>query len=383
MADKTNKSITINLQNCFLEKLKYFAKNNNVNIEIKPKVINESVNQVINNKSANELPAERIRINSIDIINNFELDKNEINDNNIEKNANPQRKQKWYPYVKSEKEWKYLNKKTASELIQFLEDNMIYQESYFKKINNCNVKVVLKMLKDYEKKDMITIEKYVILFNYFDTNYQDFMKNKICFNYNEKYPLIKRNMISEIISNKIFEEIYIKKLNNIIDNINSDLDICKIKYLTIVVIGRSGVGKSTLINTILKEEKAKTGFGDIVTRDNDLYNSDGIPFLKLYDTRGIELRSQYGPNIILENTLNIINKAEKQSDFNDYVNCIWYCVSNIYIDDTEIEIIRTLRQEKNNIPLIIVYSFAIYEEGFKNIPVLAKQSDNNNPFGLD
>ena len=161
MADKTNKSITINLQNCFLEKLKDFAKNNKVNIEIKPKIINESANQVINNKSANELPAERIRINSIDIINNFELDKNEINDNNIEKNANPQRKQKWYPYVKSEKEWKYLNKKTASELIQFLEDNMIYQESYFKKINNCNDKVVLKMLKDYEKKDMITIEKYV------------------------------------------------------------------------------------------------------------------------------------------------------------------------------------------------------------------------------
>ena len=388
LADKTNKSITINLQNCFLEKLKDFAKNNNVNIEIKPKNINESFNQGINNNSVNELPAERIRINSIDIINNFEIDKNEINDNNIEKNENPQRKQKWYPYVKSEKEWKYLNKKTALALIQFLEDNMIYQETYFKKINNCNDKDVLKMLKDYEKKDLI---------NFFDNNFQAFMKNKICFNYNEKYALIKRNMISEIISNKIFEEIYIKKLNNIIDNINSDLDFCKIKYLTIVVIGRSGVGKSTLINTILKVDKAKTGFGDIVTRDNDLYNSEGIPFLKLYDTRGIELRSQYGPKIILENTLDIINKAEKQTDFNDYVNCIWYCVSNIYIDDTEIEIIRTLRKEKSNIPLIIVYSFAIYEEGFKNIhskiknefpdalfiPVLAKPSDNNNSFGLD
>ena len=40
-------------------------------------------------------------------------------------------------------------------------------------------------------------------------------------------------------------------------------------------------------DSLLKKEVAKTGFGNIVTQKNTLYNSANIPFLKLYDTRGI------------------------------------------------------------------------------------------------
>ena len=74
-----------------------------------------------------------------------------------------------------------------------------------------------------------------------------FMKKYIFDVYNSKYILVYRKEISTLINNKIFEEIYLKKLDNITKKINSDLYFCKIKHLTIVVIGRCGVGKSTLI----------------------------------------------------------------------------------------------------------------------------------------
>ena len=195
----------------------------------------------------------------------------------------------------------------------------------------------------------------------------------------------------------MFEKVFIKKLNNIIENINSDPKFCMIKYLTIVVIGRSGVGKSTLINGMIKEDKALTDIGDKVTKVNTLYYSKFIPFLRLYDTRGIELDEQYGPKSILDNALSIINESETKKDFNDYVNCIWYCVTDNYIDDKEIEIIRYLRNKKPYVPLIFVYSYAILQEGYNTvkskvleefkdaiiIPVLAKKADSYNSFGLD
>ena len=170
-----------------------------------------------------------------------------------------------------------------------------------------------------------------------------------------------------------------------------------IKYLTIVVIGRSGVGKSTLINGMIKEDKALTDIGDKVTKVNTLYYSKFIPFLRLYDTRGIELDEQYGPKSILDNALSIINESETKKDFNDYINCIWYCVTDNYIDDKEIEIIRDLRNKKPYVPLIFVYSYAILQEGYNTvkskvleefkdaiiIPVLAKKADSYNSFGLD
>ena len=47
----------------------------------------------------------------------------------------------------------------------------------------------------------------------------------------------------------------------------------------VLVIGNSGVGKSTLINAVLGEEKAITGWGSNGTTDHlEIYENDEIPF---------------------------------------------------------------------------------------------------------
>ena len=56
----------------------------------------------------------------------------------------------------------------------------------------------------------------------------------------------------------------------------------------VLVIGNSGVGKSTLINAVLGQECAVTGYGtEGTTKKLALHSSDSVPF-RIIDTMGFE-----------------------------------------------------------------------------------------------
>src|ERR687894_132271 len=57
---------------------------------------------------------------------------------------------------------------------------------------------------------------------------------------------------------------------------------------TLAISGKTGVGKSTLINPIFGEEVARTGIGEPVTRGSHLY-LDKIGHLGIVDTQGLEV----------------------------------------------------------------------------------------------
>ncbi len=93
----------------------------------------------------------------------------------------------------------------------------------------------------------------------------------------------------------------------------------------VLVIGNSGVGKSTLINAVLGEEKAETGWGTKgTTKELAIFDSEKIPF-RIIDTVGFE------PSLIKEfKAINAVKKWSKESakigKEDNQINVIWFCI---------------------------------------------------------
>lgn len=93
----------------------------------------------------------------------------------------------------------------------------------------------------------------------------------------------------------------------------------------VLVIGNSGVGKSTLINSILGEEKANAGWGTTGTTERlEIYENENIPF-RIIDSVGFE------PSFIKrQKAINSVKKwskaSAKEGNEDNDINVIWFCV---------------------------------------------------------
>ena len=96
----------------------------------------------------------------------------------------------------------------------------------------------------------------------------------------------------------------------------------------VLVIGNSGVGKSTLINAVLGENKAAAEFGIKGTSSEiSVYSGEGINF-NLIDTAGFEPPKAFWelePKAI-KTVREWCKKAALDNDSENDINIIWFCV---------------------------------------------------------
>lgn len=160
--------------------------------------------------------------------------------------------------------------------------------------------------------------------------YQDLIK--------ETFNQYSENFISDIdkkISTKIFNnnfkesfaELIQNKHTSILDSIKNDIK--EIETLNFMIAGMSGAGKSSLINAILKEEKATVG--NRIDPETQVFeqfsNPEKVPGITVYDTFGVE-PSSVDRNII--KTKEMIQKTfdENLKDPNASLHGIIYCIKN-------------------------------------------------------
>ena len=131
------------------------------------------------------------------------------------------------------------------------------------------------------------------------------------------------------------------------------------KKANIIAMGKSGVGKSTLINAVLGEKKAAIGTGEAATPEIEVYkttahlDSEEVS-LELLDTAGLELDSSLNAEII-QSVQSRIDELTEDAEDTDEIHMVWYCVNpnaNRF-EDFEADFIREMMYDYE-IPVVTV-----------------------------
>lgn len=120
--------------------------------------------------------------------------------------------------------------------------------------------------------------------------------------------------------------------------------------LCILVAGKTGVGKSTLINSVFRGDFARTGSGKPVTQKIEEITKPGHP-LTIIDTKGLEIEDYEKIKNDLEEE--ILRRAASE-DPNEHIHIGWVCIPSVSdrVEDAEINLCKFIKEK--NIPLIVV-----------------------------
>lgn len=153
--------------------------------------------------------------------------------------------------------------------------------------------------------------------------------------------------------------------------------IKNLNTLNIIVAGKTGVGKSTLINAVFRDKLAETGMGKPVTDHMRKISKKGIP-LAIYDTKGFELGRDVQQQVKQE-IMETISKGLATQDINKAIHCIWYCINTASnrVEPEEIEWLKELSKENQitQVPIIVVLTQSFSK---KNADAMRKMILNEN-----
>ena len=145
------------------------------------------------------------------------------------------------------------------------------------------------------------------------------------------------------------------------DRIRADIDnaLQEMGTCNVLIAGRTGVGKSTLVNSIFHGRMAETGHGRPVTRAARFISKEGVP-LGVWDTRGLEMAD-------FQETLGELTKLVESRatdlDPRHHIHVAWLCLheDGRRVQTAERDLCRMLAA---HMPVLGVITKARSDDGF-------------------
>src|SRR5947209_19553632 len=131
-------------------------------------------------------------------------------------------------------------------------------------------------------------------------------------------------------------------------------------HVNVLIAGRTGVGKSTLINAVFQGDFATTGQGRPVTMQTREITKEGVP-LSIFDTRGLEM-AEYAA--ALKALMAFVQERRSERDANRHIHVAWVCVEEDLrrVEQAESDLARVLAER---VPVIGVITKSRNDRGFR------------------
>ena len=154
-------------------------------------------------------------------------------------------------------------------------------------------------------------------------------------------PVVARGLIPETVTAAVIGSDLMERTSKHLRSIGT---------VNILVAGQTGVGKSTLVNSVFGDEFARTAAGRPVTQTAEWHTSDTMP-LRILDTRGLEAKDYQAT---LDAMKVEIEASRSEQDERNQLHIGWVCIAapSSRVQDCEIDIVRLLN--KYHIPVIVV-----------------------------
>lgn len=130
--------------------------------------------------------------------------------------------------------------------------------------------------------------------------------------------------------------------------------------VNILIAGRTGVGKSTLINAVFQGNLATTGQGRPVTRQTREVTKPDVP-VAIFDTRGLELADFQATIGALDE---LIASRSRLPDPQAHIHVAWVCIAedSRRVEEAESQLVTRLAR---SVPVVAVITKARADQGFR------------------